>query len=34
MGEGVRGGGVRDGGGMTCGASFPLLSTAPFVQES
>ena len=31
-GEGVRGGGVR--GGMTCGPSLPLLSTAPFVQES
>ena len=30
-GEGVRSGGVR--GGVTCGASFPLLSTAPFVQE-
>ena len=33
----VRGGGVRSGGvrcGVTCGASYPLLSTAPFVQES
>ena len=42
MGEGVMGGGVRSGGvrgrdvwgGMTCGTSLPLLSTAPFVQES
>ena len=37
MGEGVKGGGVSGGGvrrGVTCGASFPLLSTAPFVQES
>ena len=42
MGGGVRGGGVRGGGvrgrgvrgGMTCGTSLPLLSTAPFVQES
>ena len=37
MGEGVMDGCVSGGGvrsSVTCGASFPLLSTAPFVQES